>query len=353
MTENPTGNSAEIQTRRLLVLAPALLLGLAVVAFFVVFERVDVESARSPSRMALLNPALALQRTLDRQGLPSQARFGLGSVPPSDRLVYLPEVSAERWDELRPRLAPWVEEGGRLVLGLSPEEEERLELYDWLGLAIQENPLQVEREPDEALELYAGGLPPRRVQLPGTDELWLSEDAPHAVRREWFDIAGRRRAITLEVGQGRVTVLLDASPLENAQIARQDHILWAADLFELVDPPAGVLVVLEGGVDRSLLSLAWAYLRPLLASLALLLALAIARANARLLPPRAAPAAVRRDLLEHMAAAGRFLWERGLLTDLLGPARRAVPGADALPLPSDERSLVATVRALQEQWRSR
>lgn len=347
----------EAQKRRLLMMAPGLLLALGVGAFFLIFERVDVESTRPLSRLAQLNPALAMQRTLDGQGLPSQARFGLGSLPPTDHVVLLPTVTPERWSELLPRLTPWVEDGGHMVLGLSThaaeEEAEEIELYEWLGLAIEQNPLQVERESGEALELYAGGLPPRRVEIDGTFAIWLSEDAPNPVRREWFDAAGRRRAISLQVGQGKVTVLIDPSPLWNKQIASQDHILWAADLFELASGPKGMLVVLEGGVDRSLLSLAWNHIRPLLAALALLLGLAIARANARLLPPRSAPSPVRRDLLEHMAAAGRFLWERGLLADLLGPARRAVPGADTMPLPSDERSLVAYVRALQEQWRSR
>lgn len=348
---------------------PALAVGLLVLAvggFFLLFEPVDVERDRPGSRMAQLNPVLAMQRTLDGVGVPSQARFGLGALPPSDHVIVLPALSAEARERLWSRLYPWVEGGGHLVIGLDRGDGDEVEFWDWLGLGFEgsadtgeawEDPEDADGSPDPAgrvpVLLSSGGLPKRRVELDLGRSLQVREGWTDVLRRDWVDEQGRLVAATMSLGEGRVSVLVDPSPLFNDRIAREDHLLWAADVLDLAAEPAGMLVVLEGGVDRGLLALAWAHTRPLLAGLAFLIVLAVARANARLEPPIAEAAPVRRDLMEAMTAAGRFLWQRGLLTALLDPARRAVPEAATRALPTDEQSLVACVRALQETWRRR
>lgn len=332
--------------RSLWLLALAGLLLLAALPWLV--ERGTTTVTRPPSRLAVLNPALALHRLVEARGRPAETSFRLDPRPPRDRRVYVPEGTSERRAALWEGMLPWVAAGGTLVVGLpaGPEGAPWEDLTARFGVEVEELDDAL-RGTDSEL-LFGPAARPLLVRTGGGPRLGLllseGEEA-------FVNAAGQSRALRLPWGEGHVWLVADPAPLHNEAIAEGDHLLWAEALLAL-DGEGGLQVLLDPGQDRGLLTLAWTHARPLLLGLLLGLLLALMRANASLSPPRAVPSTDRRDLLEHMAAAGRFLWEQGRLDALLEACRRRAPEGSTPPPPGDEAALIRYVRAAQARWRS-
>jgi hypothetical protein len=145
-----------------------------------------------------------------------------------------------------------------------------------------------------------------------------SADAAH--------LAGRPDAPSLVAvawGEGRVTVLADASFLENDRLGRLDHARFAWDLVTAAGQPAGLAIV---DWRRAVPPSARAARRgwPLAAAGLALLAAWIFFRGGRFGPPLPDSEPPRRSLLEHVRASGDFLWRRGQGAELLAACRAAV-----------------------------
>lgn len=325
------------------------LLGLLVLlALPWLFERGTTTVQRPPSRLATLNPALALHRLLETRGLPAETSFRLDPRPPLDRRVYVPEATAARRAALWEEMLPWVARGGTLVVGLpaDPEGAPWEDLSAILGVEVEE--LDDALRGNEGELLFGPAARPLLVQASQGPRL---RALPVEGGAAFVNAAGQARAARLPWGDGQVWLLADPAPLHNEALAERDHLLLAEALLAL-DGEGGLLVLLDPGQDRGLLTLAWTHARPLLLGLLLGLLLALMRANARLSPPLAVPPAERRDLLEHMTATGRFLKEQGRLDALLEACRRRLPEGSTPPSPDDEAGMIRYVRAAQARWRS-
>jgi hypothetical protein len=128
--------------------------------------------------------------------------------------------------------------------------------------------------------------------------------------------------VELEIGKGWLTVLSDLRFMNNRKIGDYDHAYFTLKLFNI--PKTTSLWLVEYGDMPSLLRLirrhAWA---PLL-MLALFVVVYLAYAGPRLGPLKPASVPVRRSMMEHVAAAGRFLWRRRQDAILLQSAQQAV-----------------------------
>jgi hypothetical protein len=131
------------------------------------------------------------------------------------------------------------------------------------------------------------------------------------------------RLLVFPYGQGRVTLLADASFLGNRLLGEADHARFSWDLVTATGVPAGVWITdWRRAVPLTALAARRAW-PALVAGGVLLLAWAWSRGTrfGPLLPP-AAPQ--RRSLLEHVRASGDFLWRRGCGGELLAAARTAL-----------------------------
>ena len=98
------------------------LLLLCVAAFFTLMERVEIERPRGPIGVARTDPSWAARALLEARGVPTEVGYGLGPLPPHDVLLIVWGNGPEAQAALAPRLAPWVEAGGHLVV-VSAEED--------------------------------------------------------------------------------------------------------------------------------------------------------------------------------------------------------------------------------------
>jgi hypothetical protein len=204
----------------------------------------------------------------------------------------------------------WVNEGGHLIVeaenpGASDPVLERFAL---------------QREKD------APPKPPLRVEVTGSErKLALAQHrvgriaAPGRALRFRVGAPGAERVVTVAHGAGLVSGALELDFARNAYIGQHDHaeILWRMLSLQ----PAGELLVFHHPQRLSLWDFLVEHAAGALISGAVLLALWLWRIAPRygtLLPD---PPPVRRRLLDHLRASGRYLWARGLGGTLAAAAR--------------------------------
>lgn len=114
--------SAPDPRRRTTTITLLGLLALCVAAFFILMERVEIERPRGPIGVARTDPSWAARTLLEARGVPTEVGYGLGPLPPHDVLIIVWGNGPEAQAALAPRLLPWVEAGGHLLV-VSAEEE--------------------------------------------------------------------------------------------------------------------------------------------------------------------------------------------------------------------------------------
>jgi hypothetical protein len=314
-------------TRKTAIRAALVVLPLAAFLLYAALNWYTIEDEPiriGASDAATQDPYLAYGRLLERMGASVHRAAGpsaLESLPAHGTLLLANRRLAYMTPQRVRAIREWVDNGGALVVAAEPEDIDD-PLLDNLGIER----IYPERKPDGSRKnmdprAYASASAPITIDWPrlgrplkaqlGTA---FGELRDTRVRTAVDELRQGERLVALSFasGQGRVTVLPSVSFLRNTLIGNFDHaqLGWrlaaeqpAVTLYlRMTSPP-----LLEW-VRRD----AW----PVVAAAALLLVLWLARIIPRFGPlvPDAPP--VRRSLLEHVVASGRFLWSRGAGTEL-------------------------------------
>lgn len=303
-----------------------LLVALVLATFFMVFERKERMVTEPPSGQAASNRFFALDGLLARSG----KVVGRGTaVPPDlDRYKYLVIGGdvALMDDTTAVDVLDWVDEGLTLIVQAGTASEMKASSF-WKTLGrdgIASAPFGCAALTDLASDKPLSMCGNRVAVAHGKQDIVLGDDKGSV----FVDHA---------YGKGHVVVMATLAPFSyrglDAAVAQR----LATRVFDLGGPKSSVFLIhrLDGPrVWSALLSRGWP---ALLAATWLLVAWAIGQAM-RLGPPIEAHALDRRALLEHVQAAGEFLYARDrgrslhrrLCTGLLARIRRHDPGAEDL-----------------------
>lgn len=332
-------------TRRIVWIAVAGMALLALVGawFLREFERVPVETWTPPGKEARRNPHLALERFMAAMGRPlgraDNAAF-LDNLQPGGVLILDNRRRAHLSPARLKRLMAWVEGGGYLIA--VPEEpgvNDPVLGFFQVSCSCRSDPAPKPADP-KAKKAAApatvtvaipGAARPLKIDFPG-GFLKTGDIAP-----EWRvsvpDYADQ--LLHFRHGDGHVTLLPGFSHLfDNHRIGHQDHaeLLWT--LIEAYQPDRSRPVTL---VSRLSMPTLWQWLAEsawtALMSGAALVLLWLWRIVPRFGPVRPEPEPARRELGEHLAAAGRYVWRVGGLEAWLEAARESFRNRLALRHP--------------------
>ena len=287
----------------LLVLGALLLVG----GFFATFERKDVTEPVAAHGEARYNRFFALERTLSRLDLPARSLATLDPqqmpLKPGDTLLLGDDAARVDADDAA-RIAAWVHGGGHLLLSPGTTAAAvRTPLFEALGL-LDPGPADYVCS---ALHITAAADDKDGVSLCG--QRFRLTPAGAAVDAAIGDAQDGYLFARSRLGKGTVSVLASFSALSRNQLkqAAAQQFAW-----RLLAPNRGhgviyLVYALDGPSFLKFLSIeGW----PALLALAMLLAAWMAMRSARLGPQMPAQALYRRALLEHVQAAGEFLYRR-------------------------------------------
>lgn len=314
-------------TRRGALLTLLFVLVAAAIAtwWFYTFKRVQTEIDLPMRGEARYNPLFALKRSLQAQGFKvaagSNAAIDVDALKPGEVLVLYSDVRTLREDTSK-ALLDWIERGGHLVFGLPAADEGRHgPLLDALGLYVHEHfrclkwtvPVAAKdgkaADDDDAKHCFRYRFDSYEDDLTESFEwLWGNVDDGY--------LFGRQRR-----GEGSIFIAGELDFLDNRELDKPGHaalawqllgpvlgkgrvhLIYAADV-----PPMYVLIVRYG----------WPILLPVLIAL---LAWLWTRSQ-RFGPLLPLAAAHRRALLDHVQAAGEFIFHRGRGLALYAAVRR-------------------------------
>lgn len=309
---------------------------LVLIAAFVAlnYEPVTEEVPVPASAEARRDRFLLAERLLRRLGVETRRIGTLDSAEPlpTDALLLVPSGRGAISRTGSERLLAFVAGGGHLLVE-SEYPGNADPLLDAFGISRHEYRWQGDDRwvgegfdrADKRAEYPAGwsGMvvvrpaadgPALRVLMTGDSDL-----RAQAPRWRAADRSGTR-ALQIAYGAGRVTAVNDLRFATNDELARADH---AEFLWQLVRTgPARQVLIYRGHTENLwqwLTRKAWAALIALAALIVLWLWQAMPRFGPRLPDPEP----VRRRLLDHLAASGRFLWSRGQRARLAIAACRA------------------------------
>lgn len=326
------------------------------------FDQVPVKERQAEEAEARHNPHLALERFFKRMGRPLTRRNNaqvLDELPPGGVLILDRNRRHHMSTERTEHLMAWVEAGGYLIV--VPEEInvsdpicEKLDVSkfkptdkSFLDLGDDEDDEDAPAEPPPPKT--KAGQPKQMlpktitVAIPGaarplTVKFWpygldAGEEDP-----DWQAGAANygSQFLHFSVGKGHVTVadgLIQI--LDNHNIGDHDHaeLLWT--LIQTYQPDGSRPVIL---MSRLVVPSLWDWLAnsawtAVIGGLALL-GLWLWRVLPRFGPAMPEPDASRRELREHLAALGRYIWRAGGLDHWLRVAREDFFGRLALRHPA-------------------
>jgi len=302
-----------------------------------------------PTRLrgeAATNPFYAAQKLVESLGATSERRESLDDTP-SDAVVVLSTWSWDIDDARREAFERWVEAGGRLVVDAALINGGDA-FEEWSGIVRERE----EEDPDADL-LQAPKIVKPCLSL---DEVGADTDeaSPAVYSACNFDYAswletservlwglryeGLLRATRVAVGQGTVTAI-NGVPFVYRELFEGDHGELLAAAAEL---RSGDHFVFMSEADvASLPQLVWRYGAPVVAVLALWIALALWRGAMRFGPLVAPTESARRSLAEQVLGTGRFALRVGGGAALVTAARRALHEAAARRIVGYDRLAVA------------
>lgn len=301
----------------LLVLAVASLL---VGGFFATFEHRNVTEHTTADGEARYNPFFALQLALNRSGLLARSLTTLDPtklpLKPGDTLL-LGDNAARVDIEDATRIAAWVRGGGHLLVSPGWASVARAPLFDALGLVDPRSaPFGCAKA--RAVEPASKG----DVQICAT-KFRLKPTAVASVEAAIGNAQDGYLFARTRLGRGTVSVLATFTPITGISLKNS----WTQQFaWHLLAPNRGngtiyLVYALDGPSFLTFVAIkGW----PALVALTLLLAAWMAMRSARLGPLLPAPALHRRALLEHVQAAGEFLYRRDAGRTLHSLASQAV-----------------------------
>jgi hypothetical protein len=350
-------------TRRIIWIS-LLVVGLCVLvgAWFVSnYDRVPVKERKDEEPEARRNPHLALERFLERMGRhltrEKDARV-LDALPPGGVLILdrnrRHHMSAARTEHLM----AWVAAGGYLIVvpedtNVSDPVCEQLDVSpfvpnnkNFMNLGNDEDDEESPDEPSPEAKAPPAKRSPKTiaVEIPGasrplTVKFWpygLAYEGEEDPQWQAGDDDYGAQFLHFSIGSGQVTVADGLTQiLSNRNIGDHDHaeLLWT--LIQTYQPDTSRPVIL---MSRLVVPSLWDWLAEsawtaLIAGL-VLLALWIWRILPRFGPAVPEPDASRRELREHLAALGRYVWRAGGLDHWLRVAREDFFGRLALRHPA-------------------
>ena len=293
------------------------------------------------SEQAMRDPYLAFTRLLGRMGVHAEITQSPMSLarPPEGGVLLVAGRRLAFMTQLRLReLDAWVQRGGTLVALAEPPgiDDPLLERFGVEREIPQgaRNLKKPAREPKPepgkvrkdapqfiASIAWPGAAKALRVRMVGSGLRLSSETEPPDLLTAAID--GRLMLASFSVGKGRVVALSDFSFLGNRLIGDLDHaeFAWRLATHAPDARPALIFLRIESpSLWEWLIENAW----PVLAAAAVLLLIWLARIVPRFGPlePEAPP--VRRSLLEHLRASGRYIWSRGEASALIDAVRDRV-----------------------------
>ncbi len=341
-----------------------LLAGVAVAVFFATCEREQVELPRGYVGEAARNHYYAAQQLLGRMGMPAQSFSDVGalaSLPPETSTLVIPTARHAVDDATSARLLDWVARGGHLVVvtwelwddpNRNPDRIlDAVGVHQYLNGSAAAAPNAGGAEPEPQPEPDAKPTPPPQgaggdagdeedvtpaiaeVDFPDREtplqarfdprfRLELSDEAAESVVLEILDDNGAH-FVTVRRGKGLVTGLTDDYFLTQPEIGELDHAELVYRLSRLGGHRGPVWFVYgdqRPSVSRLVLRHAWMVAASALA----LLALWLWSASRRFGPIAPDPVPARRELMEHVRAAGRLQWRHGGAGALLASVREAL-----------------------------
>jgi len=320
-----------MSARQVFIAALILVLAGAGAAWFLAnHERVNEKVWVGFQGRARTDPYFAAQRLLQRMGVNVQAVRALPelrTLPISATLV-LPQARQSIPPQLQQHVLEWVEHGGHLIV-----EAEAIHqpdpLLDALGVLRTAIDIPEDEDFDEADEeeddtrgpyivevLVPAGAVPARIRMAQD----LSIEAKDAAMS--FGGGYATTLLFIEHGKGLVTVAADLSGFSNYYVGELDHAEFLWRLIQL-EPDSADVFFFNNPQRLSLVGWLRANAWAALAGAGGLLLLWLWRIVPRFGPVQPDPERVRRRLLDHLRASGRFLWSNGAAARLLEAAREA------------------------------
>ncbi len=301
--------------------------------FFTNYEKVKKDIDIGFNGEARRNHLLAAQRFFESYDVVVNSTEGVLQLPDTATTIILPTERLQVGVDESNRYLHWVENGGHLVVaathGYSHEEARQDPLLELLGIKTvvttdeqgdNEEDIPVEDEEDIGWESAHSRCSDTIVDVdwPGLHEFLVVnmndrarlqlQKTNYRTTLQLIDEHGVY-LLRLKVGKGYFTVLYTAGFMSNAFIGEYDHAAFLWHVAQVGDNRPILLVYSDAmpSLWAWLVQYAWTALL----SFTLFLAIWLWYASRRfgpLLPPLAM---ARRRLLEHIEAAGRFLWKRG------------------------------------------
>lgn len=316
------------------VFAIAVLIALVATFIITQYEQVTEAEPIPPAAEARRDRFLLAARLFERLGFET-ARIGTldsADALPADALLLVPAQRGVISRTGIERLTGFVESGGHLVI---ESERHGLDdpLYDAFGIERDEydwgdgGPWDLgEYDATDKQAEYPADWVGTIAMRPGGDTVALrvlmrGGEALTTTRKPLWKAGDRggTRALAVAAGRGRVTAVNDIGFATNFDLARADN---AEFLHALARATGASRVLFYRGhtetLGQWLMRNAWS----VLLALAGLVALWLWRVMPRFGPLLPDPEPVRRRLLDHLAASGRFFWSRGQRSRLVVAACR-------------------------------
>jgi hypothetical protein len=247
----------------------------------------------------------------------------LTSLPPTDATLFVPGRRGALPDDRSAELSDWVRRGGHLIVvawTIWDEDDPPDPILDPLGIR------QFKHEPQRPTSVSdwapTRGAPPLRVSFQAEFSMELEgNDAPPVWTAQ--DDEGTH-AICLPLGAGHVTVLTDDDFLQNTGIGELDHAELLYRWVRQFGHSGATWIVRMRSEPIDLWARFWKHGWAIAVALAAWLAFHVWSRAPRFGPVLPDPVPARRELMEHVQAAGHFLLRHGAGASLLGAVRAAL-----------------------------
>lgn len=292
---------------------------------------------------ALTNHYYALEHLLHSMGVRTDTAATLEVPAASTDVMMAGNVVADILKNRIESLEPWVESGGRLVIGARTLEGDK-ELQRWSGISVLYDKPKSNSDPKKKTDPDSNKKSQMLARLKGDPECYhltvgrkgvaLPEslalcDFPNTFAMktskvpEWSLTSARGlQAARIAIGKGSITVLPHSGVVSDNLLLKGDHarIFIAATGIKRDDH----VWVYKVDAAEKLLPMLWRLVAPAILFLGAAACLLVFRQWPRFGTPLPTPQPVRRSLAEQLRAQAAFAWRTRRLASLRRASRRAL-----------------------------